>query len=314
MAWIRLDAATFEDRALRRAGMAGKVAFMAAVMLSKERDWMKDERRGWLPAREFDGAEVALHWSDSSPTAAAVYDDAIRALSAGEHPLLIWDGDGWWVANWDKYQPDPTALARKRKERAERWRAELHVTGRHSDKRKSGERHSDNRDKADAGSNGRAVVDGNNGCHRDDRDVTARDVHAARNETRRDESRSRDETSHVSMQEGGEGGAAPSPARPGAEAVAAPTAGIAIRDGYVPGSLGDPTGLPDPAAKAREIRDALLHRPPPAEPMRGPDIEPEPRPRVADQGKIERLKAETLAKIAELERDDGEEFSIGGLG
>lgn len=81
--------------------------------------------------------------------------------------------------------------------------------------------------------------------------------------------------------------------------------GVAMRGGYVPNGHAAAPAV-DPAAKAREIRDALLHRPPPATPMRGPDVEPEPRPHVADQGKIERLKAEALAKIAEMERgDDG---------
>lgn len=288
MAWLRLDAAAFEDRALRRAGMDGKLTFLAAVMLSKVRDWSRDEQRGWIPRKEFDGMEVALHWGDeTTPDRIAAYDAAILTLSSGDSPLLTPDqgGAGWWVTEWNKFQPDPTALARKRKERAERWKREMRVTGGHRD----------NRDEAETGSNGVHENGKARDAARDDRDVTA----TTRDETTRDESRdTSDETSHVACQDGGS--AAPSPARPGAVAVAAPRNGIAIHGGYVPGELGDPSALPDPAAKARDIR-SLLNRPAPIKPIRGHDVIPEPPQRIADQARLDALKAEALAKIAELD-------------
>lgn len=134
MGWIRLDVAAFSDRALRRAGPAGKRAFIAALMLSKERDWRKDDEPGWLPDREFDGAEVALHWSDpETPEIVSEYDRGIRALLA-QGILKAADG-GYWISGWRAYQPDSTALARKRKERRERWEASKNasrdVTGCH---------------------------------------------------------------------------------------------------------------------------------------------------------------------------------------
>jgi len=236
MGWLRLDAAAFEDRALRRHGMRGRVVFMAAVMLSKERDWTKAERRGWLPAREFDGLEVARHWDDQEPDAAALYDAMIATLAAGPHALFAADsaGDGWWIAGWEKYQPDPTALMRKRKERARRWKeanraADVTVTD--SDARTENDSseelgkghvsHSDKRDKPNSGFGFYEKPADDDARHRDDRDVTLRDD-TTRDE-RRDESRATsDETSHVSSPRKKTRGAAPSPARPGAEAVAAP--------------------------------------------------------------------------------------------
>lgn len=294
MSWIRLDVAAFQDRALRRAGMHGRLVFMAAVMLSKLRDWAVGDLRGWLPRKEFDGLEVALHWGDATdPENVAKYDAAIAALAAGPDPLLTpeTDGSGWWIAGWKKYQPDPSALARKRKERAERWKAAKDGDGQPEDVTVC---HSDKRDKASAGSGGKREKLRIVARHRDDRDVTLRD------ETRRDEyeTKTSTSTSHVSSEEGR--GAAPSPARPGAEAVAALKEGIAVRDAYVPGSLGDPTGLPDPAAKAREVIAAMGRAP--KTPIRGPDPPPpEAPPKIADAGRIEKLKAETLARIAELE-------------
>lgn len=152
MSWLRLDASAFHDRAIRRAGSHGRRAFIAALMLSRERDWRKDDKPGWLPASEFDALEVALHWGEKDTTAnVAAYAKAIETLSEEGGPFRP-DGDGWWLGGWSKYQPDPSALIRKRRERAAKFK-ELSAES-HSDKTEAVEAkdshvtagHSDNRD------------------------------------------------------------------------------------------------------------------------------------------------------------------------
>lgn len=121
MGWIRLDVAAFSDRSLRRAGPAGKRAFIAALMLSKSRDWRNNDEPGWLPHREFDGSEVALHWGDpDTPEVVAAYDNGIRVLLS--EGIFRSDVGGYWITGWRTYQPDQSALARKRKERREKWK------------------------------------------------------------------------------------------------------------------------------------------------------------------------------------------------
>lgn len=164
MSWLRLDASAFHDRAIRRTGSHGRRAFIAALMLSRERDWRKGDAPGWLPASEFDPLEIAQHWGERETEAnLKAYEQAIEGLAAPGGPFE-WDGDGWWLAGWRKYQPDPTALARKRKERVAKWR-ELKADG-HSDKAE-----------ADSGSTQKDVTAG----HSDKRDghavtPTIRDV------------------------------------------------------------------------------------------------------------------------------------------
>ena len=120
MSWLRFDPALFHDRAITRAGWCGLEAFIAALALTKERDWQRDERRGWLPRSDFDGAEVARLWHEPpEPAVVAEFDAAILTLATGPNAVLIADedGSGWWIRSWEKYQPDARALARKREQR-----------------------------------------------------------------------------------------------------------------------------------------------------------------------------------------------------
>lgn len=112
MTWLRLDASTFQDRSIRRTGRAGRLAFVAAITMTKTRDWKHGERRGYLPAKDFLADEIAVWFGEdaSDPETVAFYQSGIDALQ--RENLIEPVEDGWIIPNWTRYQPDPGAAER----------------------------------------------------------------------------------------------------------------------------------------------------------------------------------------------------------
>jgi hypothetical protein len=202
MGWVRMNASWDSERRHRRVGVFGRMALRAAILLSKERDWQRQERRGWVPRAEFDAEEIARHLEllgDEDLARFMTREQLVEALAAGVgrcevEGLLQTEGDGWWIDGWEAYVPDPTATARKRAQRERDREAQVlveGVTGGHRDEPGTGAQpgHGDKRDGDDPGGGGvtgghRDKPEGSpNGAaasraqagHGDERDVTPRD-------------------------------------------------------------------------------------------------------------------------------------------
>lgn len=242
MGWLRLDASAFHDRAIRRTGSHGRRAFIAALMLSRERDWRKQDAPGWLPAAEFDALEVVQHWGErETPANLAAYQKAIEGLASPGGPFE-WDEDGWWLAGWRKYQPDPTSLARKRKERADKWKSLKQAKNGHSDENEAGSCEGDSH-----------VT----GCHCDNRDVTLRDETRrtrVRDGTERTRTRGRIQTGRKEGRGGSVSASAGEPAAPDP-----PLRGSELREAlmalYRDGCPNELRAALDAALKMREDND-----------------------------------------------------------
>lgn len=128
MSWLRLDALTFQDRSVRRAGRSGRLVFLAAVTMTKAHLWISpNEERGYLPSKDFNAEEIAVWFGEVGDDAVAFYEQGIAAcLREG----LIESRDGGFIVpNWRRYQPDPTTAERTaRYEKKQREKA-------HSEKR-----------------------------------------------------------------------------------------------------------------------------------------------------------------------------------
>ncbi len=111
--WVRLNAATFQDARLIRAGFWGGLVWVAALTMAKLHGW----RGGRVPKDEFDVSLISHHLN--AVTVAGVTQSIEEGIaSLVRVGLLEDDGTYWQIRGWAKYQPDKTGAERQGRHRA----------------------------------------------------------------------------------------------------------------------------------------------------------------------------------------------------
>ena len=111
MAWLRLEAAVFQDGRLVRAGFWAKVVYLAALTYAK----LHSHRGGRIPKADFT-ADVIAHHVGTLPEHHRCLEPALGALV--KLGLLDDDVTHYTVTKWKTYQDDRTATERKQRQRA----------------------------------------------------------------------------------------------------------------------------------------------------------------------------------------------------